>query len=72
MMKIDILTLFPEMFSPLEHSIVGKAREKGLLASSLQVQSQFCLFYRRQAWLMTTRMIASGKTEISESKRLTI
>ena len=31
LMKIDILTLFPEMFSPLEHSIVGKAREKGLL-----------------------------------------
>ena len=31
MMKIDILTLFPEMFAPLEHSIVGKAREKGLL-----------------------------------------
>ena len=30
-MKIDILTLFPEMFSPLEHSIVGKARKKGLL-----------------------------------------
>lgn len=31
MMKIDILTLFPEMFAPLEHSIVGKARDKGLL-----------------------------------------
>ncbi|MGT2711689.1 tRNA (guanosine(37)-N1)-methyltransferase TrmD [Streptococcus oriscaviae] len=31
MMKIDILTLFPEMFAPLEHSIVGKAKEKGLL-----------------------------------------
>ncbi|MDG3131909.1 tRNA (guanosine(37)-N1)-methyltransferase TrmD [Streptococcus suis] len=30
-MKIDILTLFPEMFAPLEHSIVGKAREKGLV-----------------------------------------
>lgn len=30
-MRIDILTLFPEMFAPLEHSIVGKAREKGLL-----------------------------------------
>ena len=30
-MKIDILTLFPEMFAPLEHSIVGKAKEKGLL-----------------------------------------
>ncbi|RLU45050.1 tRNA (guanosine(37)-N1)-methyltransferase TrmD [Streptococcus iniae] len=31
MMKIDILTLFPEMFTPLEASIVGKAVEKGLL-----------------------------------------
>lgn len=30
-MKIDILTLFPEMFAPLEYSIVGKAKEKGLL-----------------------------------------
>lgn len=30
-MKIDILTLFPEMFAPLEHSIVGKAKDRGLL-----------------------------------------
>ena len=30
-MRIDILPLFPEMFAPLEHSIVGKAREKGIL-----------------------------------------
>lgn len=30
-MKINILTLFPEMFAPLEHSIVGKAKERGLL-----------------------------------------
>lgn len=30
-MKIDILTLFPEMFAPLEHSIIGKAKEKDLL-----------------------------------------
>ncbi|BBE40420.1 tRNA (guanosine(37)-N1)-methyltransferase TrmD [Streptococcus dysgalactiae] len=30
-MKIEILTLFPEMFAPLEYSIVGKAKEKGLL-----------------------------------------
>ncbi|AND78890.1 MULTISPECIES: tRNA (guanosine(37)-N1)-methyltransferase TrmD [Streptococcus] len=30
-MKIDILTLFPEMFAPLEHSILGKAKDKGLL-----------------------------------------
>lgn len=31
MMKIDVLTLFPEMFSPVEHSILGKAQEKGLI-----------------------------------------
>jgi tRNA (guanine37-N1)-methyltransferase len=31
-MKIDVLTLFPEMFAgPLDVSIVGRAREKGLL-----------------------------------------
>lgn len=31
-MRVDILTLFPEMFPPvLSHSIVGRARKKGLL-----------------------------------------
>ena len=30
-MKIDILTLFPDMFAPLEYSIVGKAKDKGIL-----------------------------------------
>lgn len=31
-MRIDIVTLFPEMFGPvLEESIVGKARKKGYL-----------------------------------------
>ncbi|MGL4773289.1 MAG: tRNA (guanosine(37)-N1)-methyltransferase TrmD, partial [Clostridium sp.] len=30
-MKISILTLFPEMFSLFEHSIIGKAREKGII-----------------------------------------
>ena len=29
-MKIDVLTLFPEMFSPLGSSLTGKAMEKGL------------------------------------------
>ncbi|GFH40773.1 tRNA (guanosine(37)-N1)-methyltransferase TrmD [Pseudolactococcus insecticola] len=28
-MRIDILTLFPEMFSALEHSIVGRAQKSG-------------------------------------------
>ena len=30
-MKINILTLFPEMFKPLEQSILGKAQEKGII-----------------------------------------
>lgn len=30
-MRIDILTLFPEMFSPLKSSIIGKAVENGIL-----------------------------------------
>lgn len=30
-MKIDILTLFPEMFEPLYKSIIGKAIEKGII-----------------------------------------
>ena len=30
-MKIDILSLFPEMFGPLTESIVGKAVEKDIL-----------------------------------------
>lgn len=28
-MKIDILTLFPEMFAPLKTSIIGRAKEEG-------------------------------------------
>lgn len=34
-MKFDVLTLFPEMFSSLEESIIGKAREKGLIEINL-------------------------------------
>ena len=30
-MKIDILTLFPEMFAPLDHSMIKRGREAGLL-----------------------------------------
>ncbi|RZI48832.1 tRNA (guanosine(37)-N1)-methyltransferase TrmD [Lactococcus kimchii] len=30
-MRIDILSIFPEMFAPLHQSIVGKAQQKGLL-----------------------------------------
>ena len=34
-MKINILTLFPEMFTPLQESMLGRAREKGILAINL-------------------------------------
>lgn len=34
-MIIDILTLFPEMFSPLKASILGRAEEKGILEITL-------------------------------------
>lgn len=30
-MKISVLTIFPEMYSPLKESLVGKALEKGLV-----------------------------------------
>ena len=33
--KISILTLFPEMFSALQHSIIGKAIEKNILDISV-------------------------------------
>ncbi|WP_224034347.1 tRNA (guanosine(37)-N1)-methyltransferase TrmD [Clostridium gelidum] len=34
-MKISILTLFPEMFSIFDHSIIGRARENNLIDFSL-------------------------------------
>ena len=34
-MKIDILTLFPEMFEPLKTSLLGKAQDKGVLEINL-------------------------------------
>jgi tRNA (guanine37-N1)-methyltransferase len=34
-MRIDIISIFPEMFAPLDHSIVGRARRDGYL--SLQI-----------------------------------
>ena len=34
-MKINILTLFPEMFTPLHTSMIGRAEQRGLLSFSL-------------------------------------
>ncbi|MDO4431860.1 MAG: tRNA (guanosine(37)-N1)-methyltransferase TrmD [Aerococcaceae bacterium] len=30
-MKIDVLTLFPEMFEPMQHSLMKQAQDKGIL-----------------------------------------
>lgn len=35
-MRIDILTLFPEMFTPLQHSIVGRAVKNELLQLNIK------------------------------------
>lgn len=34
-MKFDVLTLFPEMFIPVKESILGRAKEKGLIDINL-------------------------------------
>ena len=34
-MKFNILTLFPEMFTPLKESIIGRAEEKGIIEINL-------------------------------------
>ena len=34
-MKFDILTLFPEMFEPLKHSIIQRAESKNLININL-------------------------------------
>lgn len=54
-MKIDILTLFPEMFSPLEHSIVGKATEKVCWKSTIIISVRM---QRRLVMLMMNHMVA--------------
>lgn len=42
-MKIDILTLFPEMFAPLKESILGRALEKELFTLNLIDIREFSL-----------------------------
>ncbi len=49
-MEIDILTLFPEMFTGvLEGSILGRAREKGLLTVHIHQIREFALDKHRTA-----------------------
>ena len=34
-MKFYVLTLFPEMFEPIKQSVIGRAKEKGLIEINL-------------------------------------
>jgi len=48
-MRIDVLTLFPEMFAgPLDHSIVGRARKQGILEIRLVNIRDFATDKHRQ------------------------
>jgi tRNA (guanine37-N1)-methyltransferase len=48
-MRFDVVTLFPEMFqSPLEHSILKRAREAGLLDVRYTNPRDFCTDRHRQ------------------------
>ncbi len=42
-MKIDVLTLFPEMFEPMNHSIMGQAQSKGILEFQTHNFRQFAV-----------------------------
>lgn len=49
-MRIDVITLFPEMLaSPLEHSILGRARAAGLLDVRCVPLREYCEGRHRQA-----------------------
>jgi len=51
-MKIDILTLFPEMFEPLKTSILGRALDKGLFEINLIILEIFLLISIRKLMIM--------------------
>lgn len=42
-MKIDVLTLFPEMFEAFNHSIIKRAREKGIIEINIHNIRDFTL-----------------------------
>ena len=47
-MRIDIVTLFPEMFAPLNESIIKRAREKGILNINFTQLRDFAFDKHRQ------------------------
>lgn len=47
-MRIDIVTLFPNMFTPLEDSIIKRAREKGIIEINFTQLRDFAFDKHRQ------------------------
>ena len=47
-MKFNVLTLFPEMFSALDESIIGRGKEKGLIDINLINIRDFFLFLHKK------------------------
>jgi tRNA (guanine37-N1)-methyltransferase len=47
-MRVDILTLFPQMFTPLQHSMMWKAQERGLLSLHLHDIREYATSAYRQ------------------------
>ena len=50
-MRYDVVTIFPEYLEPLKLSLLGKAREKGLVDLHLHDLREytFCLLYTSDA-----------------------
>lgn len=76
-MRIDILTLFPEMFAPMmDNSILGRARKKGLLQLCCHQLRDFspyphkrvddCVFGGGKGMLLMAEPFARGIDAISE------
>ncbi|HEU4797503.1 MAG TPA: tRNA (guanosine(37)-N1)-methyltransferase TrmD, partial [bacterium] len=47
-MRVDIVTIFPQVFTPLEVSVIGRARERGLLEVAIWDLREFTTDRHRQ------------------------
>ena len=49
-MKFDVLTLFPEMFKPLEESIIGRAKQNGKIDIQITNMRDFSKDKHKKSW----------------------
>ncbi len=78
-MRIDVLTLFPEMFAVLDHSILGRARQEGLYSLNLHNIRDFSTNKHRRVddspygggagMVMTCQPIMDAIKEVKKSNR---